>query len=538
MLKFPSLKNGKKKVQKYILNIGGINKTNNFREGELEFSTGLDADALPYLKSGKMETLENTVANDLLYADGVARVVLLEDGTNILYFRPEKSGTNWSSYPVELTAGKKEIASAGGKILVMPDKKILDLTQTYPAWKTIEKEVSCEDQKIYVYSNYLVFKNQTDFQNFSTAFRAGDVITFNGSYYNGNQIAKYWINKKLIIREISGTSDKKVTFDPYTFGDTSANLSGTMTFKKTIPTLTHICSWNDRVWGVSYDGKIYASRYQDPTNFEYFDLTSADSFTLDAGMGGDFTGSCATGSYVVFFRQDKIHRITGTKPSNYRHTVIKSTGVKKGAHRSLAVIDDIIYYEGKNGFYTFDGADVRYISEKLGEIVHSGGYGAVCNGNYYVSTKGRTGSHDAYIYYPKKDMWLTGGSLEYRSAVNFLGDMYYIGKDNNLIYKAQATTDTRGFDITLREFDVDIAEKKGYMRILIGFAKEQSGNITCYTAINGDDFALAKKITDGEEGVAEIRLTPNRGDRIRLRISGSSDAIIKYIMREYYTHGL
>lgn len=537
MLKFPSLKNGKKKVQKYILNIGGINKTNDFREGDLEFSSRIDAEALPYLTTGKKGVSETVPADDLLYADGVARVVAQSDGTNILYFRPEKSATNWNSYPVELTAGKKEIASAGGKILVMPDKKILDLTQKYPAWKTIEKEVSYEEQKIRVYGNYLVFINQTDFQTFSNAFKAGDVVTFNGSYYEGNQTAKSWMDKKLIIREISATREKKVTFDPYTFGDANGDDAGAMTFKKTIPNLTHICSWNDRVWGVSQDGKIYASKYQDPTNFEYFDLTSADSFTLDAGMGGDFTGSCATGSYVVFFRQDKIHRITGTKPSNYRHTVIKSMGVLKGAERSLTVIDDIIYYEGKDGFYTFDGADVRFISRKLGAIVHSGGYGAVCNGNYYVSTKGSTGSHDAYIYYPKKDMWLTEGLTEYRSAVNFLGDMYYIDKYDKFVYKAQATKDTRGFEITLREFDVDFAEKKGYVRICIGFTKGRNGKIYCYTAVNGESFTLAKEITEGTEGVAEIRLTPNRGDRIRLRIGGTSDATIKYIMREYHTHG-
>ncbi len=537
MLEYPSLKKGKKKVKSYVSGFRGINRTNDYRDGDLENCSNIDADALPYVRAGRGYVSENIPADDLIYADGIARVITQDDGQNYLYYRPEKEGSGWFSYPVVLTAGKKEVAAVGGKVFVMPDKKILDLTEKYPTWRSIEKEVFYADSSARLYGNSIVFKNDTDFQSFTSAFKVGDAISCTGGYYYINQVAKSWVDKKMIVREISNRSEKKVTFDPYTFYDANADSITEFTFKKTVPDITHLCSWNDRVWGCSSDGKIWASKYNDPTNFEYFDLTSADSFTLEAGTGGAFTGSCATGSYIAFFRQNKIHRITGTKPSNYRHTVIKQPGVMNGSERSLAVISDIIYYEGKEGVYAFDGADARLISEKLGDFVHSEGIGAARGEDYYICMKNEGGNFDSYIYYPRKGIWLRDGLRKYQSAVSFLGNMYFINKDEKVIYKVADKQGNGNFQICLRAFEADFAEKKGFMRICIGYTKRKSGSIICFAAINGDTFEEVGRFTEGTEGVAEIRLTPNRGDIIKLNILGSYNTTIKYVMREYHTHG-
>lgn len=535
MIKFPSLKNGKKKAKKYVHQFGGINNSGNYRDGECESCENLDADALPCLKAGRGSVSENIPADDLLYADGAARVVTQESGNVILYYRPEKDGTNWFTYAIELTPGKKEIASAGGKVIVMPDKRMINLADKYPAWRTIEKEVSYPQQAARLYGSYMVFKTDANFTTFKNSFKVGDVISFSGGYYDGNETADYWMDKKMIIREISNQSERKVTFDPYTFDDTNANETTACTIKKVMPELTHLCSWNDRVWGVSADGKIYASKYQDPTNFEYFDLSSADSFTLEAGIGGAFTGSCATGNYIAFFRENKIHRITGTKPSNYRHTVIKQNGVMRGSERSLAVINDIVYYEGKNGIYAFDGGEARLVSEKLGDFVHSLGVGAARGDEYYISVKNGTGSFDLFRYHTRKGIWLKDGQEQYLSAVSFLGDMYYVNSEKK-IYKISDKKATRDFETTLRAFEADFAEKKGFMRICVGYTKNQSGYIECSVSYNDKPFEKVATLEGGTDAVGEIRLTPNRGDSIRIKLHGSSDAVIKYIMREYHTH--
>ena len=65
------------------------------------------------------------------------------------------------------------------------------------------------------------------------------------------------------------------------------------------------------------------------------------------------------------FKENKIHRISGTKPSNYRHTILDTTGVKKGAERSVAKLDEAVYYCGGDGVYVYDGGTSEKISEKL-----------------------------------------------------------------------------------------------------------------------------------------------------------------------------
>ncbi len=537
MIKFPSLKNGKKKVKKYVHGFNGINNLNTYEEGDLESCNNIDIDKLPYLSPGKQTLSEKVSAEDLLCAEGIARIETASDGTRTLYFRPEKEDSDWNSYPVEITEGKKEIAYAGGKVILMPDKKYLDLTKNNRDWGSIEKEIEYAPNLIFVHSGYLVFTKSEDFNSFKNSFNVGDVVTFTGGYYRDNKIAESWIEKKLIVREISKSTEKKVTFDPYSFGDAYDNTNSVCTFKKVMPDISRLCSFGDRVWGVTEDGKIMASKYLDPTNFEYFDFSSADSFTLEAGAGGSFTASCATANYVAFFRENKIHRITGTKPSNYRHSVIRQNGVMSGSERSVAIIDDIVYYEGKHGFYAFDGGEAQLISEKLGKFDHSLGVASFYGDEYRISVKNKAGNYELYYYNTRKGIWVKDGIERYLAAANFMGTMYYVGKDK-VIQRLTDESESQGFGATLRPFEVDFAEKKGYLRICVGYSIPQYGKVTCSVSYNGGPLREVARFTDHTKNVGEVRLVPNRGDTIKINVYGSHDTVIRYIMREYHTHGI
>ncbi len=536
MLFLPKLKNGKKKTKKFIYSFGGINNSGDFQAGELEDSVNISLDKAPYITVGKAYSDENTKADDILYANGIVRLLTQEDGSLMAYYRAEKLGTSWNSYSTTLSKGKKEVATAGKKVIIMPDKKVLDLSEIYPTWKDMEKTVSYSKQSALLFSDHITFNKEADFTTFKDAFKEGDAITFTGGYYEGNVTAKSWQNKKLIIREITNSTQKQVFFDTYSFGEAYGNENTSCTFKKTVPSITNICSWNDRVWGVSSDGKIYGSKYQDPTNFEYFDLTSADSFTLEVGSGGAFTGSCATASYVAFFRENKIHRITGTKPSNYRHTVINQSGVKSGSNRSLAVICDLVYYEGKDGFYVFDGVDTRLISKKLGDITHSGGVGVGLGNKYYICFKDAYGRYNLYIYNIESGVWIKSGIISFKAALCYMGNIMYLDLDGN-IKKITDNKSAENFSVVLRELENDFSEQKGFMRLYLGYSMNYGGKITCDVSYNKEAFQTVAEFSDYSKTVSEIRFSPNRKNSIRIRLSATPDVQIKSLMREIHTHG-
>ena len=99
--------------------------------------------------------------------------------------------------------------------------------------------------------------------------------------------------------------------------------------------------YNNRLWGCS-GSTIYASKLGDPTNWNYFKSLSTDSYAVDVGSDGDFTGCAATPSHLVFFKDNVIHKLYGSKPSNYQTMDVKADGVQAGCENSLCLINGIL----------------------------------------------------------------------------------------------------------------------------------------------------------------------------------------------------
>ena len=61
-----------------------------------------------------------------------------------------------------------------------------------------------------------------------------------------------------------------------------------------IPDLDYVMESNNRLWGCrSEDNTIYASKLGDPLNWNYFQSLANDSYALDVGSDGEFTGCAA-----------------------------------------------------------------------------------------------------------------------------------------------------------------------------------------------------------------------------------------------------
>ena len=67
-----------------------------------------------------------------------------------------------------------------------------------------------------------------------------------------------------------------------------------------MPELDFLCENENRLWGCKGD-TIYASKLGDPFNWNVFDGVSTDSYAVDVGSAGDFTGCFAYRGYPVFF---------------------------------------------------------------------------------------------------------------------------------------------------------------------------------------------------------------------------------------------
>lgn len=143
---------------------------------------------------------------------------------------------------------------------------------------------------------------------------------------------------------------------------------GAISIRRTAPDMDYICENGNRLWGCcSAKHEIYGCKLGDPTNWHSFLGISTDSYAATIGTEGDFTGLISYMGYVHFFKEDRCHRLYGTRPENYQLYELPIRGVRQGCERSLCVVNGILYYVSRDGVMAFDGSSPVSVGDALGD---------------------------------------------------------------------------------------------------------------------------------------------------------------------------
>lgn len=122
-----------------------------------------------------------------------------------------------------------------------------------------------------------------------------------------------------------------------------------------LPEMDFYCESGNRVWGCSSkNNEIYCSKLGDPKNWNCYMGIASDSYAVTVGTDGVFTGAVSYKGYVLFFKENCVHKIYGFNPP---FTVNTSyiRGVQKGSEKSLVTVNETLYYKSPNGIVMYDG---------------------------------------------------------------------------------------------------------------------------------------------------------------------------------------
>ena len=121
--------------------------------------------------------------------------------------------------------------------------------------------------------------------------------------------------------------------------DTTVNQTvaeGAVTVKRSVPDMDFVIESGNRLWGCKYgyvDGKtvneIYASKLGDFKNWNCFMGISTDSYAASCGTDGQWTGAITHLGYPLFFKENCLHKVYGTFPSNFQIQTTTCRGVQK-----------------------------------------------------------------------------------------------------------------------------------------------------------------------------------------------------------------
>lgn len=153
--------------------------------------------------------------------------------------------------------------------------------------------------------------------------------------------------------------------------DAAATVTGTITVERELPELDYITECNNRLWGCSTKtNELRACKLGDPTNWTSYMGLNTDSYAVTVGAPGRFTGAVTFLGYVLFFKEDCLLKLFGTKPSNYQISQTNCRGVQQGSEKSLVIVNETLYYKSPVDVVSYDGGLPSSISEALGNVAY------------------------------------------------------------------------------------------------------------------------------------------------------------------------
>ena len=354
-------------------------------------------------------------------------------------------------------------------------------------------------------------------------FGKGDSVTISGCSKAENNKAN-----EIIIR---GVTADTLTFDNNSF--TESVEDGTITITRSVPELDFICENNYRLWG-THGNTIYSSKFSDPINFKSFDGIADDSYYIEVGSEGKFTGCIPYSSHICFFKENTLHKLYGSKPSNFQITTASIYGVQSGSERSMQIVNEQLLYKGVGGIYSYTGGVPELVSEKFGNKRYSEAV-ACCDGEkYYISMK-QGDTWDLFTYDVAKNIWLREDDTQAVDMTFHDGKVYFLDARGGLYY-IDKTADRSDIEwsATFCTMHETMNERKGYSKFHLRM--DMSAGAWLAVDIKTDNDLQWKQIytTHNEKAkTVSIPIVPTRCDCIDIRLRGKGNCTVKTFIREF-----
>ncbi len=326
---------------------------------------------------------------------------------------------------------------------------------------------------------------------------------------------------------------------------------GAITVKRTMPDMDFVVESGNRLWGCKYgyvDGKaineIYASKLGDFKNWNCYMGISTDSYTASCGTDGPWTGAITHLGYPLFFKENCLHKVYGTFPSNFQIQTTTCRGVQKGSARSMAIVNEVLYYKSRGGVCAYDGSLPAEISAAFGEESYSDAVGGGHRNKYYISQKDSGGVWHLFVYDTRLSVWHREDNTHAEAWCSCRDEMYYIDASDKKIRTVlgSGTKETAavpwkvetGTIVALTsssKYPDRIANKKYVGRMLIRMALDPGATMQVYIQYDSGGWEKLWSMTGKNLRTFAFPVRPHRCDHFRLKLTGTGGAKIYSITK-------
>ena len=561
-LRLPFVRSVSNPTKKYIVNFGGLNYTDNYKEGELQDATCVTSERFPHLSSLKKKYGAINLKSPA--GDSVKRI--WGDGEHIAFFDWNKSenigrtvrfkqyGKSVSDfYDLEAVWGygntvQDTMVRLGNYLVAFLDENTSNesgnlaplymLKNTAYGWGSINCALRGQgnfSKNTLTLSGYTVDGGWQGYIDFNI----GDSVSITGAKNTDN-------NLTLVITDMQLNADE--SFILY-FGDIefTEEVKGGIEVSRSIPANFQFpIAINNRIWGVS-NNIICASALGDPVNWNKFEGLASDSYQVGVDTALEFTGSGEYDSSPILFKEDVIYRMYGTIPANYSLQKYDAPGVMKGCSKSVCKINEMLYYKGKRGVYRYAGGLPVCISDSLGDLSEYKNAVAGEDGRRYYISMQKGNDWNMFVYDTLTNTWFKENDVHSVSFAKYGNTMYYLDELSNLWCYEFDNQNGLGilpenrvysWDYTFKPFSETIYERKVYSRLYLRLELSEGAWATVYVQHDSKPWEEVQTVKGGSElTTVTVPIRLKKCDKFSIKIEGEGECCLQTLVREYRTAG-
>lgn len=356
---------------------------------------------------------------------------------------------------------------------------------------------------------------------FDQRFAPGDrvKVTLDGNDYH------------LIVKTASGL---QITFETSELPEMVTH--NAVTISHDYPDLDFICAKDNRLWGVcSADQTIYVSALGKPMDFSDYSGEGNDSYAVAVGSAGEFTGITAYSDSVLVWKENLLYKVLGSTPSEYRYYEYNVSGIQSGCNASQTIINEVLYFLGREGVYAYAGDVPQLVSVAFGERRYSDGRAGTDGQRYYISMRDdASGEWGLWCYDTLRGIWIREDATEAAGFARLGKTLYMASATDNRLYALNAGGDeVVPWSAEFAAWDETTLHRKRYTRITLRLELTEGAWAMVELNPDGRGWRHAYTTRRTQRGTVSIPIAPMHCDHLQVRISGEGDVVLRGMEREF-----
>lgn len=443
----PKLQQGQQKIQTVSI-FGGYDHNLRIPDGAFYEMKNMTSDHYPVLASRQQRgqvTARGTVQG-IVSSHGLCRVV---DGNFCL--------PGDLTVQMNLTSGSKSLITMGAYVIILPDKKwinvaaMLDRAVGEETWGdmentwengttpvkiqvchpdgTLREDWTVANEKPAAPTEGQLWRDTTvypaEIKRWSTEqgqWLSGEICCLKlqaagigSGFYTGDTVSVTLEDPKVELPEKTQLLLRGENF-LVVYGympNASCTVTGenALGLSRKIPDMDLVFECGNRLWGCKYGvvgdvflNEIYCSKLGDFRNWNSFQGVSTDSYVASIGADGPFTGAVAYMGRPLFFKEHCMIEVYGGYPATYQVQTTPCAGVQKNCHKSLAVVNNVLYYKSRQGVCAFDGSMPVQIGGVFGTQQYYNATAGAWGSKYYISMDSGS-QYSLFLYDTLRGLW-------------------------------------------------------------------------------------------------------------------------------------